>query len=568
MIIIIVKFNIIQKHIILLQPLREIDRFFNFIKMTYVSKVIRSLRNSHKSIADIQIDFSTEEIFEPHEFNDFIQALSNARHVTFFNMQDKDQPDDTCIQIVEALSKHNNDSLKTLDLSGNHLTNSGLKTIFEYISKMSNLHHLYLSYNDFDRDGLVTICDYIGSDQNTLQTLHIDNNQSVHLSLDTRSLLISNYLRSALASPRNHISELNIGQNDIHHRIDIILEGVKQSEIKHLNISRIIPSLDIHNVWRLEFFDKLKPFLSDNRLETLQIGSNSFRVEGTQMLFNCIARNNTIQHLDMFNNGLGDEGSKLLAEYLERNNSVQILNIVENGIGDEGIEFIAESLKTNTGVFELHIGWNNFGVRGIMALESMLLVNKTIHKISMTHNQERLMTNRVKKLLKKSNRLKVIDWMPRTHRYITGRMFQDERNLIGPPLPDQEEEVISISSDDDLDRFVNMSLHQPEEEFIEISDDDSEREGMFEPDNEENLQRLVELPLHQPEENELLFGLDDFIIEQEEESSEEEDLEKTKNLSLLSQEFDRTVTDLLSVFYSSYDKGGLLQKEKKKIKKI
>lgn len=536
--------------------------------MTYLSKVIRSLRNSRKSIADIKIDFSTEEIFEPHEFNDFIRALSNARHVTLFNMQDKDQPDETCIQIVEALSKHNNESLKTLDLSGNHLTNSGLKTIFEYISKMSNLRHLYLSYNDFDKDGLVTICDYIGSDQNTLQTLHIDNNQSVHLSLDTRSLLISNYLRAALASPRNHISELNIGQNDIHHRIDIILEGVKQSEIKHLNISRIIPSLGTHNVWRLEFFDKLKPFLSDNRLETLQIGNNSFRIEGTQMLFNCIARNNTIQHLDMFNNGLGDEGSKLLAEYLERNNSVQILNIVENGIGDEGIESIAESLKTNTGVFELYIGWNNFGVRGIMALESMLLVNKTIHKISMTHNQERLMTNRVKKLLKKSNRLKVIDWMPRTHRYITGRMFQDERNLIGPPLPDQEEEVISISSDDDLDRFVNMSLHQPEEEFIEISDDDSEREGMFEPDNEENLQRLVELPLHQPEENELLFGLDDFIIEQEEESSEEEDLEKTKNLSLLSQEFDRTVTDLLSVFYSSYDKGGLLQKEKKKIKKI
>lgn len=532
--------------------------------MTYVSKIIRSLRNSRNSISDIKIDFSTEEIFEPHEFNDFIRALSNARHVTFFNMQDKDQPDDICIQIVEAISKHNNESLKTLDLSGNHLTNSGLKMIFEYISKMKNLHHLYLSYNDFDRDGLVTICDYIGSDQNTLQTLHIDNNQSIHLSLDSRSLLISNYLRDTLASPSNHILELNIGQNDIHHHIDIILEGVRQSEIKHLNISRIIPSLGTHNVWRLEFFDKLKPFLSNNRLETLQIGNNGFRIEGNQMLFNCITRNNTIQHLDMFNNDLGDEGSKLLAKYLERNNSVQILNIIDNDIGDEGIEYIAESLKTNTGIFELYIGWNNFGIRGIMALESMLLVNKTIYTISMTHNQERLMTSRVKKLLKKSNRLKVIDWMPRTHQYITGRMFQDERNLIGtPPRQEEEEDVISICSDD-LDKFVDMPLHQPEEEFIEISDDDSEREEMFEPDNEENLQRLVELPLHQPEENEIFFGLDDFVIEQEEESSEEEDLEKTKNLSLLSQEFDRTVTDLLSVFYSSYDKGGLLQKRRRK----
>ncbi len=125
----------------------------------------------------------------------------------------------------------------------------------------------------------------------------------------------------------------------------------------------------------------------NNKLTTLDLGSNSIGEAGALAIAESLKGNTTLTSLNLYNNEIGEAGARAIAESLKGNTTLTTLDLGNNSIGEPGARAIAENLKGNTTLSTLDLGWNSIGETGVQAVAESLKGNATLSTLKLAGNK-------------------------------------------------------------------------------------------------------------------------------------------------------------------------------------
>lgn len=262
----------------------------------------------------------------------------------------------------------------------------------------------------------------------------------------------------------------------------------------------------------------------------------------------------SLSTIDLRSNMINDDSLKSIADTLNRSRIIT-LDISGNPITDVGIEYLMNTLKNNRMLRTLSMEDINLTKKGLLYINDMLNTNKTLYHVELgdlSHLDDQQLVDDIEYQI--LERYKDIEWYPYHHRFIVDEMFKDD-------LEAQER-----TNKEFMDRYqrIQNRLLMPDEDIDSRSDSDSDSESFSDI-----------FDVHVSSEDIIEIGPDEDIeIIQNEDENEDEDMEHIMirhdrrpdmkkiekenmlryNLALFSQEFDKTISDLLNVFAISKKK--------------
>jgi Ran GTPase-activating protein (RanGAP) involved in mRNA processing and transport len=125
----------------------------------------------------------------------------------------------------------------------------------------------------------------------------------------------------------------------------------------------------------------------NNKLRLLSIVKNEIGDKGTEILCECLKKNETLTSLELIRNNIGIPGAKSIAELIEVNKTILQLNISENKIACLGSKSISEALSfRNSFLKSLNVENNKIEYEGVQAMLNMLTINNTLSYLFLKGN--------------------------------------------------------------------------------------------------------------------------------------------------------------------------------------
>jgi Ran GTPase-activating protein (RanGAP) involved in mRNA processing and transport len=142
--------------------------------------------------------------------------------------------------------------------------------------------------------------------------------------------------------------------------------------------------------------------LSNNHIEILRLGYNSFKDEGVKFFTETLLSSNNdsssssssssngssscccIKSIDLSFNDITDIGAESIAKYLSQSKHIQVLFLSGNSISSKGFQYIANSLRINQSLIELDLTGNAGRNKGIIALAEALDNNNNMKSITLS----------------------------------------------------------------------------------------------------------------------------------------------------------------------------------------
>ncbi|XP_058622239.1 NACHT, LRR and PYD domains-containing protein 12-like isoform X2 [Onychostoma macrolepis] len=341
-------------------------------------------------------------------------------------------------EIVASALQSSNSSLRELDLSNNHLQDSGGKLLAAGLKSTNcQLNILRLSGCLVKEEGCAALTSALSSNLSHLRELDLSNN---HLQDSGGKLLAAglkrpncqlNILRlsgclvkeegcaaltSALSSNLSHLRELDLSNNHLQDSGGTLLSaGLKRPNCQ-LNILRLsgclvkeegcaaLTSALSSNLSHLRELDLSKNDLQDsgvkllaavlkspNQLNVLRLSGCLVKEEGCAALTSALSSNlSHLRELDLSKNDLQDSGVKLLAAVLKSPNQLNVLRLSQCLVTAEGCAALASALSSNPShLRELDLSYNHPGESGVKLLSETL---KHLDKLNVDHGGEFMIT--------------------------------------------------------------------------------------------------------------------------------------------------------------------------------
>jgi len=353
----------------------------------YVNATIESPQELNELLQQLNskslpIDLTIILSYQAHHLDsDLLSALGtlllskNIRslhlHINYIYSQHKNE-DSEWQHVVKgfALALEKNSTLKTLDLSGTHVT--FIMDLVVALQKNKSLLSLNLRG--------VAVGGHPDEAQGIKQALN------VYVSLETLNLS-DNYIKSFDLAPAFKksptLTSLDLSENLISE--DGIVEIANALEIsrtlKSLNLAK--NKLSPSNVSGLSGagLRALGQALGKNpALHHLDLSHNSIDTAGALYIASGMKSNTNLQSLDLSQNPrIGDKGAIALGELLPVNRSLKRLNLSNTEMGDQGLEVIAQALEFNTSLQILNVAGNsgNASFGGVIDANAAISFNKT-----------------------------------------------------------------------------------------------------------------------------------------------------------------------------------------------
>jgi Ran GTPase-activating protein (RanGAP) involved in mRNA processing and transport len=244
-------------------------------------------------------------------------------------------------QLLLPLEK--NQSLTSLNLAGNQITDEEVKAIATALEKNQSLTSLDLQYNQITAEGAKAIA------------IALKKNQSLtSLNLECNKITAEGAKAIATALEKNQsLTSLSLGGNEITD------EGAKA----------------------------IATALKKNQsLSSLSLGGNEITAEGAKAIATALEKNQSLTSLDLYNNKITAEGVKAIATALEKNQSLTSLALQCSQITDEGAKAIAIALKKNQSLISLDLQNNRITSEGEKAIATALKKNQSLASLSLGGN--------------------------------------------------------------------------------------------------------------------------------------------------------------------------------------
>lgn len=259
----------------------------------------------------------------------------------------------------------------------------------------------------------------------------------------------------------------------------------------------------------------------------------------------------SLSTIDLRSNMINDDSLKLIADTLNRSRIIT-LDISGNPITDVGIEYLMNTLKNNRMLRTLIMEDIDITKKGLLYINDMLNTNKTLYYVELgdlSHLDDQQLVDDVEYQI--LERYKDIEWYPYHHRFIVDDMFKDDleaQERMNKEFMDRYQRTQNrlLMPDEESDIQPN-SGSKLEESFSNIFDTDVSSEDIIEIGPDEDIEII------QNEDEDM-----EHITRRHDRRPDMKKIEKENmlryNLALFSQEFDKTISDLLNVFAISKKK--------------
>ncbi|KAL1250767.1 hypothetical protein QQF64_018563, partial [Cirrhinus molitorella] len=334
-----------------------------------------------------------------------ISAVRSCRKALF----DDCGLDETCCETVSTALQESNSHLTELDLSRNHLQDSGVKLIYDGLksphcrlnilrlcgcnltaqsceslssalkSSNSHLNMLDLSNNDLTDFGVKLLSDGLKSPNSKLEILR--------LSICKLTAQSCKILSSVLQSSNSILRELDLSNNDLEdfgvkHLSGCLLSPNSKLEILRFSICKLTA----------QSCERLSSVLqsSNSILRELDLSNNDLRDSGVKFLSGCLkSPNSKLEILRLFMCNLTAQSCKSLSSVLQSANSIlRELDLSNNDLEDSGVQPLSGGLKSANSELEiLRLSMCNLTAQSCERLSSDLKSpNSVLRELDLSNN--------------------------------------------------------------------------------------------------------------------------------------------------------------------------------------
>ena len=269
-----------------------------------------------------------------------------------------------------------------VDMSYNHIGDSGALSLAESLKNLTHLEQLNLKCNKIGDKGAVAITRAVMDKDCLLQIWNhrITENGSrviVDLKPDADDKFHVLNVSSKMSSKEAEILLLNMQDNvalcdsikDVLFDIGNYSEGFSETVAAGImKCCHKIQMLEIRCASRGNFIAIAVSLQDCNNLQTLHLDQNGIGADGAKALAKGLQHCNNLLTLHLDQNDIGADGAKALAEGLQHCNNLQTLHLGLNNIGADGAKALAEGLQHCNNLQTLLLGGNNIGADGAKAL--------------------------------------------------------------------------------------------------------------------------------------------------------------------------------------------------------
>ena len=339
--------------------------------------------------------------------------------------------DEGAIILSQGISKNN--SLIAINLSSNHILNSGIIELAKSLKSNSGnktIKKLNLSKNEIENTGLIDFCTIL-KEENKYRFLKIDfsqNNYSDRAVIEFGEFLLNHpsilkLTISNISTEENKTTFFN-SCNNLNQLKKINLENLDMVKANSESLNNILLSnknilnMNISNnkSFGAEGIQGISSGIEHNsKLFSINLSHCNIGDEGAIYLSNSLFKNLDIKEIILIDNKIGEKGTKAIVDKLLGKTSLKILDLSFNKINskggfyigkglidaqgiqqlllgynkleDEGCEFIANGLEKNSSLFEINLDNNNISNKGINALCKYLKNNENLMKVSLNGNK-------------------------------------------------------------------------------------------------------------------------------------------------------------------------------------
>ncbi|XP_077320196.1 NACHT, LRR and PYD domains-containing protein 3-like isoform X1 [Lithobates pipiens] len=359
-----------------------------------------------------RLNLSENNLEGPH-FRDLMEALTTSR-IEELQLDNNHLTDSSCPHLVSGI--RNNQTLRTLNLSGNNLEGPHFRDLMEALTT-TRIEQLDLSYNHLTDSSCPHLASAIRNNR-TLRTLNLSKNN-----------LKGPHFRDLMAAlTTSRIEELQLSSN---HLTDSscphLASGIRNNQtLRRLDLSK-------NNLDGPHFRDLMEA-LTKSRIEELLLKNNELTDSSCPHLASGIRNNQTLRTLDLSGNNLEGphfrdlmealitsqieelllvgnhlkESSCLhLASGIHNNQKLRILNLSHNNLEGPDFKVLMEALPTSP-IEELHLRYNDLKDRSCPHLASGIRNNQTLRTLNLSGNNlegphfrdliEALTTSRIEEL--------------------------------------------------------------------------------------------------------------------------------------------------------------------------
>ena len=339
--------------------------------------------------------------------------------------------DEGAIILSHGISKNN--SLIAINLSSNHILNSGIIELAKSLKSNSGnktIKKLNLSKNEIENTGLIDFCTIL-KEENKYRFLKIDfsqNNYSDRAVIEFGEFLLNHpsilkLTISNISTEENKTTFFN-SCNNLNQLKKLNLENLDMVKANSESLNNILLSnknilnMNISNnkSFGVEGIQGISSGIEHNsKLFSINLSHCNIGDEGAIYLSNSLFKNLDIKEIILIDNKIGEKGTKAIVDKLLGKTSLKILDLSFNKINskggfyigkglidaqgiqqlllgynkleDEGCEFIANGLEKNSSLFEINLDNNNISNKGINALCKYLKNNENLMKVSLNGNK-------------------------------------------------------------------------------------------------------------------------------------------------------------------------------------
>ncbi|KAM3918676.1 NACHT, LRR and PYD domains-containing protein 12-like isoform 2-T2 [Leptodactylus fuscus] len=323
-----------------------------------------------------RLHLSNNRLSGPH-FSDLMAALSSpADRIEELRLANNDLSDTSCTQLASVIK--NNQSLKILGLSSNHLSGPHFSDLMDALSSPAcRIEELNLSHNKLPDTSCTQLASGIRKNQ-SLKILDLSNNclSGPHFS----------DLMAALSSPACRIEELRLDGNALPDTSCTQLASVIRN-----NQSLKILLLSYNHLSGPHFSDLVAALSSPGcRIERLYLAGNDLPDTSCTHLASVIRNNQSLKILALSNNHLsGRHFSDLMAALSSPACRIEILDLSSNDLPDTFFTQLASVIKNNQSLTRLLLSYNRLsGPHFIELMAALSSPDCRIEKIFLANNAE------------------------------------------------------------------------------------------------------------------------------------------------------------------------------------